>query len=106
MISELALRATDEEPHAVSNDAALSLADLGPGDQCVIVAIRPNPAFGQHDEGVTRRLKELGFLPGAPVAVVAFGAFRREPVAVRVAEGTFALRRQEAAKVLITRSSR
>lgn len=62
--------------------------------------------FGPLDDAVTRRLKELGFLPGAPVTVVAFGAFHREPMAVRVAEGTFALRRHEAAKILVESSAR
>ena len=78
-----------------------TLDRLARGEVGVIVGIEPNPAFGDLDESVTRRLKELGFLPGAPVRVVAFGAFRREPMAVRVAEGTFALRRQEAAKIVV-----
>jgi len=35
------------------------------------------------------------------VRVVAFGALNREPIAVRVAEGTFALRRAGAAKIVV-----
>jgi ferrous iron transport protein A len=90
-------------------DAAASpvcgLDMLDRGIPAVVTAIRPSAAFGGRDEAVTRRLMELGFLPGAQLSIVAFGAFRREPIAVRIAQGTFALRREEAAKILVTPAS-
>jgi len=97
---ELALTVPDEvAPVAAAPQRTLN--DLVRGESGVVVGLQANPAFGQLDEAVNRRLKELGFLPGTPVTIVAFGAFRREPLAVRVAQSTFALRRQEAAKVII-----
>ncbi len=48
-----------------------------------------------------RRLAELGFLPGERARVITRGWFKRSPVAVRVADSTFALRDDEAALVLV-----
>ena len=50
---------------------------------------------------VANRLRELGFLPGERVWIVARGPIGREPIAVRVGTGTFALRRIEAACVRV-----
>lgn len=48
------------------------------------------------------RLLELGFVPGERVRVVREGRPGREPLAVRVGHTTFALRRNEAAHILVT----
>jgi ferrous iron transport protein A len=48
-----------------------------------------------------KRLAELGFLPGELVRIVGRGVFAREPLAVRVGTGTFALRLFEAACVRV-----
>jgi len=48
-----------------------------------------------------RRLAELGFLPGECVKIVARGFLGREPLAVRIGTGTFALRRFEAACIRV-----
>jgi len=42
-------------------------------------------------------LESLGFLPGEAVAIVARGRPGNEPLAIRVGDSTFALRRAEAA---------
>ncbi|MCR0982442.1 FeoA family protein [Roseomonas populi] len=47
-----------------------------------------------------RRLLELGFTEGAPVEILHQGLFR-DPIAVRVAGTTVALRRREARAVLV-----
>lgn len=47
------------------------------------------------------RLEEIGFLPGEPVRVVARGAPGGDPLVVRIADSTFALRRAEAACVQV-----
>ena len=47
------------------------------------------------------RLMEIGFLPGERVRIVATGFPGPDPLAVRVGEATFALRRHEASKVLV-----
>jgi ferrous iron transport protein A len=46
-------------------------------------------------------LAELGFLPGERVRIVGRGWFAREPLAVRIGTGTFALRLYEAACVQV-----
>jgi ferrous iron transport protein A len=46
-------------------------------------------------------LAELGFLPGEAVRILARGLMAREPIAVRIGTGTFALRSFEAASILV-----
>jgi ferrous iron transport protein A len=53
------------------------------------------------DEASLRRLAELGFLPGEPVQVVQRGPGGREPLAVMVGDGLFALRLIEAACIRV-----
>lgn len=50
---------------------------------------------------IARRLEEFGFVPGEPVKVIAFGPFGRDPMAVEIGFTRFALRRSEAARVVI-----
>ena len=50
------------------------------------------------------RLLELGFAPGEQIRVVAESFPRRDPIAVRIGNSTFALRRHEAAMVHIERA--
>lgn len=50
---------------------------------------------------IARRLEEFGFVPGEPVKVVAFGPFGGDPMAVEIGFTRFALRRSEAARVVI-----
>ncbi|KAF1043821.1 FeoA family protein [Xylophilus sp.] len=47
------------------------------------------------------RLAEIGFVPGEEVRVVAHGFPGGEPLAVRIGQTTFALRRNEAALVQV-----
>jgi ferrous iron transport protein A len=49
-----------------------------------------------------RRLIELGFVEGADVELLHQGLFGGDPIAVRVAHTTIALRRQEAMAILVT----
>jgi len=46
-------------------------------------------------------LEEIGFLPGETVAILARGAPGGDPLVVRVGDSTFALRRAEAACVVL-----
>ncbi len=48
------------------------------------------------DAGMLRRLVELGFIAGEPVQVLRRGPGGRDPLAVRVGDTLFALRRAEA----------
>lgn len=56
-----------------------------------------------HDgmRAVVLRLMEIGFLPGEPVRVIASGFPSADPLAVRIGQATFALRRHEAALVQV-----
>ena len=48
-----------------------------------------------------RRLIELGFVEGAAVELLHQGLFGGDPIAVRVADATIALRRDEAMAILV-----
>jgi ferrous iron transport protein A len=50
---------------------------------------------------VARRLMELGFVPGERLRVLKRGVPGGDPIAVKVGESTFALRRFEAALITI-----
>ena len=51
------------------------------------------------------RLLELGFAPGEQIRVVAESFPRRDPMAVRLGNTTFALRRHEASMIHIQRAA-
>jgi ferrous iron transport protein A len=76
----------------------MKLADLAVGAVARVVSVSPGDAA----VGMGRRLAELGFLPGEAVRVVARGLMAREPIAVRVGTGTFALRLIEAACIRVS----
>ena len=82
-----------------ANDAEVRLADLATGTAARVVSVSPGEGSAPAEMG--RRLVELGFLPGEPVRIVARGLLAREPIAVRVGTGTFALRLFEAACVRV-----
>jgi ferrous iron transport protein A len=76
----------------------MKLADLATGAVARVVSVSPECAAAE----MGRRLAELGFLPGEAVRVVARGLMAREPIAVRVGTGTFALRLFEAACIRVS----
>jgi ferrous iron transport protein A len=76
----------------------MKLADLATGALARVVSVSPEDAAVE----MGRRLAELGFLPGEAVRVVARGLMAREPIAVRVGTGTFALRLFEAACIRVS----
>jgi ferrous iron transport protein A len=55
-------------------------------------------------DAIARRLRELGFVAGEEVEIVATGPLGGEPLLVQVGFTRFALRRSEAARVRITRA--
>ena len=71
-----------------------ALSDLAKGQTARVVGVMPSAPDVPAD--LTRRLADLGFLPGERVQVLARGPLGGEPVAVRVGTATFALRRLEA----------
>jgi ferrous iron transport protein A len=53
------------------------------------------------NDAIARRLRELGFVPGERVEVMAVGPIAAEPMLVQVGFTRFALRRREAARVSV-----
>jgi ferrous iron transport protein A len=78
----------------------MKLADLATGIRARVVAVAAADSRASADLG--RRLAELGFLPGESLRIVARGLFGREPIAVRIGTGTFALRLFEAACIRVS----
>ncbi|MEJ7138148.1 FeoA family protein [Amphibiibacter pelophylacis] len=83
----------DDAPAATSPDP-LRLGDLPRGATATVTHVETPPMGEDHD--VVLRLIEIGFVPGERVRVLAHGFPGREPIAVRVGNATFALRRFEA----------
>ncbi len=79
--------------------AEIELAELPTGTLARVVAVSA-PSVDAPVE-LHKRLAELGFLPGEVVRIVARGFLAREPIAVRVGTGTFALRLFEAACIRV-----
>jgi ferrous iron transport protein A len=74
--------------------ACQTLSDLAKGQSARVTGLEASGPDVPPD--LTRRLADLGFLPGERVQVLARGPLGGEPVAVRVGTATFALRRLEA----------
>lgn len=86
--------AVDEGAHTAG---AQSLAQLALRTDAWVLALHMNAPLP--DQPALLRLLEIGFLPGERVRVVARSPGGGDPLAVRVGNSTFALRRREAALV-------
>jgi ferrous iron transport protein A len=81
---------------------AARLSDGRRGFAGVIAEVRPGAASGGLGGAeIERRLIEMGLVEGAPVEIVHEGLFGRDPIAVKLADRTVALRRREAQAVLV-----
>ena len=56
-------------------------------------------------DGIARRLRELGFVAGEEVEIMATGPFGADPLLVQIGFTRFALRRSEAARVRLRAST-
>lgn len=83
-------------PQALSTE---TLAQLRLREAAVVVQVHDL----QRDDPIARRLRELGFVPGEPVRVVAHGPLGAEPMLVQVGFTRFALRRSEAQRIHVQR---
>jgi len=70
------------------------LSELPDGAHAVVAGVAAHAP--DVDAATLRRLQELGFVDGEPVTVMRRGPGGREPIAVRVGDTLFALRRVEA----------
>src|ERR1700677_388482 len=88
-----------ERAQGAASTRDMKLTDLKTGATARVVSVGSADAAAPQELG--RRLAELGFLPAEAVRVVARGFLPREPIAVRVGTGTFALRLFEAACIRV-----
>lgn len=90
----------DESALGAAAGGTILLSDAGVGQAVIVRRIRSG-IFENEDGDIGLRLVELGFVEGELLRVVAQGHPGREPIAVRVGNTTFALRRFEADHVLV-----
>ncbi len=79
----------------MQNQSDISLTTLKQGEQARILQIRSRGALGL-------RIRAMGLLPGTTVTLMG-RAPMGDPLALRVANTTVALRKHEAAEILITK---
>jgi ferrous iron transport protein A len=80
------------------------LGDAKVGERGAIVEVRAEVTGVDHGVDAAelqRRLLEFGFVEGARVEIIHQGAFGQDPIAVRVDDMRVALRRRDAAEILV-----
>jgi len=82
-------------------DPVYHVAMLKKGDRATVTGLAATD--GVEQLAMKMRLLELGFAPGEQIRVVAESFPSRDPMAVRLGNTTFALRRHEAAMIHVTR---
>ena len=80
---------------------ALGNARVGFRGRISALCLRPSDG-GLSAAELERRLIELGFVEGADVELLHEGLFGGDPIAVRVAQSTIALRRREAMAIMVS----
>ena len=80
----------------------ITLASLKKGDSAMVTGLAA--ADGTEQLAIKIRLLELGFAVGEKLRVVAESFPRRDPMAVRIGNTVFALRRAEAAMIQVVRA--
>lgn len=85
----------NREPFLFSAYLPVRLSELLPGNTAIVREVED---VGSADP-IARRLRDLGFVAGEPVKLVAQGPVGADPVLVQIGFTRFALRRSEAARV-------
>ena len=75
----------------------MRLSELAKGATAVIQEVED----ASMNDPISRRLRELGFVRGEPVRIVAQGPLGGDPLLVQIGFTRFALRKAEAARVRI-----
>lgn len=75
----------------------MNLSELPLGAPATVLEV----SAAQAADPIAQRLRDLGFVAGEPVSLVALGPFGADPLLVQIGFTRFALRRSEAARVLI-----
>lgn len=74
-----------------------TLADIAIGEKCVVRQLLAPQGMPEW----LMQLEDIGFISGEPVTLMARGAFGGDPLVIRIGLSTFALRKAEAACVLV-----
>jgi ferrous iron transport protein A len=93
-----------KEPCLSTQAAPVPLANLHRGARGVVERVLDDESPLGEGSGATvvMRLVELGFVPGEAIEIIAEARPGGDPIAVRIGGSCFALRRLEAASVMIT----
>lgn len=73
------------------------LSDLPHGHAATVEHVKEESAV----DPIAERLRTLGFVAGEPIRVVARGLTKADPLVVQIGYTRFALRRAEAARVIV-----
>lgn len=84
-------------PYGRVCEIQMRLSELPRGVEAIIERVED----ARHPDPVARRLRELGFVPDEAVRIVATAPMGGDPIAVRIGFTRFALRREEAARVIV-----
>ncbi|HPF72313.1 MAG: ferrous iron transport protein A [Rhodanobacteraceae bacterium] len=76
----------------------MKLDQLRTGDNAVVDGVQASHA----DDLIARRLRDLGFVAGEPVRIVARAPLGGDPLLVSIGFTRFALRRSEAARITVS----
>lgn len=79
----------------------IKLSQARRGDRGVIVQVGAHCHHQEHEAELERRLLELGFVEGARIELLHEGLFGRDPIAMKVDDMRVALRRHEAASLIV-----
>lgn len=75
----------------------MRLSDLPKGSSALVDRVEDAHA----DDAIAQRLRDLGFVDGEPVRVVAHGPLGADPLLIQIGSTRFALRRNEASRVRV-----
>ncbi|WP_049622140.1 FeoA family protein [Frateuria defendens] len=75
----------------------MRLSDLPKGAAAVVDRVDD----AQANDPIAQRLRDLGFVAGEPVRLVAQGPLGADPLLIQIGSTRFALRRSEAARVAV-----
>lgn len=83
----------------MSDQRLICLSDLPKGASAAVQHVRDVHAADK----IAQRLRDLGFVDGEPIRVLACGPWKADPLLVQIGSTLFALRRTEANRVDVRR---
>ena len=84
----------------LNKEAPQKLGELSPGSRAEIVGFCADEDL----QGFLHRLFEVGFLVGEEVEVLQDAPMGRDPISIRVKDAVYAMRREDANLILVSRS--